>query len=132
MGAEENADYYDRKTSVKYAYFHLTSSIVLIGGIVLFFTNVSIMDELLISCCFISALSMFAYNGIYIWYIVVVKKELLEISNTGIDEGEIGMTDFNHWVISQIWTELYQELSLWIVWTNYENSSILSFKLSMK
>jgi hypothetical protein len=96
MGAEENADYYDRKTSVKYAYFHLTSSIVLIGGIVLFFTNVSIMDELLISCCFISALSMFAYNGIYIWYIVVVKKELLEISKTGIDEGEIGMTDFNH------------------------------------
>ena len=96
MGAEENADYYDRKTSVKYAYFHLISSIVIVGGIVLFFTNVSIMDELLISSCFISVLSMLAYNGIYIWYIVVVKKELLEISKIGIDEDEIGWSDFDH------------------------------------
>ena len=96
MGAEENAGYYDRKTSVKYAYFHLISSIVIIGGVVLFFTNVSIMDELLLSSCFILVLSMFVYNGIYIWYIVVVKKELLEISEMGIDEDEIGMPDFDH------------------------------------
>ena len=96
MNADENADYYDRKTSVKYAYFHLTSSIVIIGCVVLFFTNVSFMDELLLSSCIILVLSMFVYNGIYIWYIVVVKKELLEISKMGIDEGEIGMPDFDH------------------------------------
>ena len=96
MDAGENADYYDRKTSVKYAYFHLTFSIVIFGGVVLLFTNVSFMDELLLYSCFILVLSMFAYNGIHIWYIVVVKKELLEISKTGIDEDEIGMFDFDH------------------------------------
>ena len=95
MDAEENADYYDRKTSVKYAYFHLISSIVIIGGIVLFFTNVSFMDELLLSSCMILVLSMFVYNGIYIWYIVVVKKELLEINKMGTDEGDFGM-DLDH------------------------------------
>ena len=96
MDAEENSDYHDRKTSVKYAYFHLISSIVIIGGVVLFFTNVSFMDEILVFSCMVLVLSMFAYNGIYIWYIIVVKKELLEISKMGIDEGEIGMPDFDH------------------------------------
>ena len=96
MEAEENADYYDRKTSVKYAYFHLISSIVLIGGILMLFANFSFMDEFWIFCCIIPILSMFVYNGIYIWYIVVVKKELLEISKMGIGEDEIGMPDFDH------------------------------------
>jgi len=95
MEAEENADYYDRKTSVKYAYFHLISSIVLIGGILMLFANVSFMDEFWIFCCIIPILSMFVYNGIYIWYIVVVKKELLEINKMGTDEGDFGM-DLDH------------------------------------
>ena len=96
MDAEENADYYDRKTSIKYAYFHLISSILIIGSMVLFFTNVSFMDEILVFSCMVLVLSMFAYNGIYIWYIVVVKKELLEISKMGVDEGDIGVPDFDH------------------------------------
>ena len=95
MEAEENADYYDRKTSVKYAYFNLISSIVLIGGILMLFANFSFMDEFWIFCCIIPILSIFVYNGIYTWYIVVVKKELLEI-NKGVDPNLGGGMDFDH------------------------------------
>ena len=96
MDAEENADYYDRKTSIKYAYFHLSSSILIIGSMVLFFTNVSFMDEILVFSCMVLVLSMFAYNGIYTWYIVVVKKELLEIPKMDTDPNLGGMPDFDH------------------------------------
>ena len=97
MEAEENADYYDRKTSVIYAYFHLISSILLIGGIQMLFANVSFMDENkgMMFCCILPIMIMGVCYGIQIWYIVVVKKELLEINNGG-DPNLGGGMDFDH------------------------------------